>query len=223
MGFKKTLLLASAFALTAMAAPIPDECDDEVSNTAALTAANLIAISPKTASCDGAPFPEECADATTAATALNQAFETYKITTKGEQAAIIAYELFESGDFKYKTNHFPAPGKPGQGTRMMAMPNYVKLYATDVAGAEAVAQAEAKSGDAGLNAVLALVNGDDEKSFGSGAWFVSTQCSADVRAGLVAETEDGWHKFLTECVETEADTSRDPAWVAAIANVQGGA
>jgi hypothetical protein len=223
MGFKKNLLIASAFALATFAASaleIP-ECDDEVSNMVALTATNLIAIAPQTASCDGAPFPEECADAITAATALNKAFETYKVTSKGEQAAIIAYELFESGNFKYNINHFPEPGRPGQGTRMMAMPDYVKQYATAIVGADAVAEAEAKGGDEGLKAVLALANGDDEKSFGSGAWFVSTQCRKDVRAGLVAETEDGWHKFLAECVNTEPNTERDPAWVAAIANVQG--
>ncbi|KAF1833284.1 hypothetical protein BDW02DRAFT_384759 [Decorospora gaudefroyi] len=212
----KNVLLASAFALSTIAAPIPD-CPDEDNNpvnpTPAVTAAQLTAIAPETASCSGAPFPEECADATQAATALSAAFETYQITTPGEQAAIIAYELFESANFKYNKNHFP--GRPGQGTRMMAMPPFVELYATAVAGADAVTQAKAAGGDAGLNAVLALVNGDDEKSFGSAAWFVSTQCSADVRAGLVAGTEEGWHAFLTECVQTTADPTRDPAWVAA--------
>jgi hypothetical protein len=222
MGFKKNLLFATAFALSAFAAPIPDcpdEENDAVGTTAALTAAQLTAIAPKTASCAGADFPDECADATAAATALNKAFDTYKITSTGEQAAIIAYELFESGDFKYKKNHYP--GVPGQGTRMMAMPNYVKLYATAVAGADAVAQAEAAGGDAGRIAVLALVNGDDEKSFGSAAWFVSTQCTADVRAGLVTESEDGWNKFLTQCVGTTADPARDVPWVAAKANMGG--
>jgi hypothetical protein len=222
MGFKKSFLFATAFALSTFAAPLPDYPDEEtdaVSTTAALTAAQITAISPKTSSCAGADFPDECADATQAATALNKAFDTYKIISPGEQAAIIAYELFESGDFKYKKNHFP--GRPGQGTRMMAMPPFVKLYATDVAGADAVAQAEAVGGDAGLNAVLALVNSDYEKSFGSAAWFISTQCSADVRAGLVARTQDGWHIFLTQCVGTEADPARDPAWIAAKANIGG--
>jgi hypothetical protein len=223
MGFKKNFLFATAIALAAFAAPIPEDCLDEevdaVSTTSALTAAQLTAISPKTASCAGADFPDECADATQAATALNKAFETYQITSPGEQAAIVAYELFESGDFKYKKNHFP--GRPGQGTRMMAMPPYVKLYATAVAGADAVAQAEAAGGDAGLNAVLALVNSDDEKSFGSAAWFVSTQCSQAIRAGLDAETEDGWHNFLSQCVGTGVDPTRDPAWVAAKANIGG--
>ena len=116
MGFKKNVLLAGAFAICALAAPVPD-CDEasKAEATGSLTAANLIAISSATASCSGASFPDECADATQAATALNKAFSTYQITSKGEKAAIVAYELFESGDFKYKKNHFP--GRPGQGTR----------------------------------------------------------------------------------------------------------
>lgn len=221
MAFKKNILLASAFALCAMAAPIPD-CPDKhtnaVNTTSALTAAQLTAIAPTTASCSGADFPDECANATQAATALNKAFDTYKITSVGEKVAIVAYELFESGDFKYKKNHYP--GRPGQGTRMMAMPDYVKKYATAVVGADAVSTAEAAGGDAGLVAVLALVNSDDEKSFGSAAWFVSTQCTADVRAGLDAETVDGWHNFLTECVGTTLDPARDTPWTAAKAQIQ---
>lgn len=122
MGFKKNLFCAGAFALGALAAPLPD-CPDRAPATggpAALTAATLIAIAPNTESCAGADFPEECADASTAATALTKAFNTYNITSKGEQAAIIAYELFESGDFKYNKNHYP--GRPGQGTRSKQQP-----------------------------------------------------------------------------------------------------
>jgi hypothetical protein len=218
MGFKKNLLCASAFALAAFAAPLPD-CPERAPETGgALTAATLITIAPQSESCAGADFPDECADAQQAAAALNKAFATYKITSKGEQAAIVAYELFESGNFKFSKNHYP--GRPGQGTRMMAMPTYVEKYATSVAGADAVQKAKAAGGDAGLEAVLALVNSDDEKSFGSAAWFVSTECSDDVRAGLAAATEDGWVKFLTECVQTTATPDRNPAWTAAVANIK---
>ncbi|KAH7399369.1 hypothetical protein BKA66DRAFT_451637 [Pyrenochaeta sp. MPI-SDFR-AT-0127] len=216
MGFKTTILLAGAFALSAFSAPVP-ECSNNTTEpetvTEVLSAKNLIAIAPATASCTGADFPQECADASQAATAINKSFKTYGITSTGEQAALVAYMLFESGNFKYSKNHFP--GRPGQGTRMMAMPPFVKLYATSAVGAEAVTAAEAAGGDAALNAVLALVNSDDEKSFGSAAWFLSSQCTAEVRAGLAAETVDGWHNFLTECVGTTAATERDEPWVAA--------
>ncbi|KAF2627802.1 hypothetical protein BU25DRAFT_431137 [Macroventuria anomochaeta] len=222
---KTTILLAGAFALGALAAPIPDCPDSQTGNnytapgsndkvtTGSVTADQLIQIAPETASCSGAPFPEECADATVAATALNKSFDTYAIKTAGEKAALIAYTLFESGNYKYSKNHFP--GRPGQGTRMMAFPSFIAKYADAVVGADAVATANATGGDAGLNAVLALVNSDDETSFGSAAWFYSTQCTADVKAGVAAETVDGWHNFLTACVGTELDATRDTPWGAA--------
>lgn len=222
----KTFILAGALALGALAAPIPADCaDSQTENTytapaissrattGSVTADQLTQIAPETASCSGAPFPEECADATAAATALNKSFDTYGISTAGEKAALIAYTLFESGNYKYSQNHYP--GRPGQGTRMMAMPTFVSEYATAVVGADAVTTANAAGGDAGAVAVLALVNSDDEKSFGSAAWFYSTQCSEDVKAGVAAETVDGWHNFLTACVGTTLDATRDTPWTAA--------
>ncbi|CBX95538.1 hypothetical protein IAQ61_004369 [Plenodomus lingam] len=215
MGIKRNILFASALAFSVFAAPVPD-CSEEQGNStnkALLSAAKIEIIEPTTATCDAAPFPEECADSKTAAAALNGSFEKYKITAVGEVAALVAYTLFESGNYKYKQNHYP--GRPGQGTRMMAMPNYVNEYTTTVAGADAVAQAEAAGGDAGLVAVLALANADDQKSFGSAAWYLTTKCTPKVRAGLVAETVDGWHNFLTQCIGTTAAAERDPAWIAA--------
>jgi len=67
------------------------------------------------------------------------------------------------------------------------MPPVVKLYAESVAGADAVAEAEAARGDAGLDAVLRLANCNDEKSFGMAAWLLSMQCTTSVRAGLATE------------------------------------
>jgi hypothetical protein len=94
---------------------------------------------------------------------------------------------------------------------MMAMPPFIEKYATSVAGAAAVATAKAQS----LDAILALVNSDDEKSFGAAPWFLTSTCTPEVRAGLVAETTDGWHNFLTQCVGTTAAAERDTPWIAA--------
>ncbi|KAL5116940.1 hypothetical protein ACEQ8H_005158 [Pleosporales sp. CAS-2024a] len=204
--FFQNVLLASALTLGAIAAPQPHKNHAGLLNTA-----KLVAIAPATASCDGSEFPTECADATKAAAAINQSFSKYNITSVGERAALVAYMLFESGDFKYSHNHFPAPGRPGQGTRIMAMPAIIAEYATAVVGAHAVTAAQAQ----GPDAVLALVNSDDNKSFGTAAWFLTTKCTADVRAGLVAETTDGWYNFLTECVQTTLDPARDVPWTTA--------
>lgn len=211
----KTILFASALALSAFAAPVPTECDgtgEGATTKGALTVDQLVKIDPRTKACaTGVDFADECRDASVAVPALNKAFETYKITSPAEQAALVAYELFESGGYKYSHNHFPSPGRAGQGTRMMAMPPVVQEYATAIAGADAVTQALAAGGDAGLEAVLALVNSDDEKSFASAAWFITAKCSADVRAGLQSGSEQGWHDFLTQCVETDPK-GRDDLW-----------
>lgn len=196
------------FALCAVS--IPQSGHD--SQSIILSHEALVKIAKETDSCKGAKFPEECADATRAAKAINTAFERYGISSLGEKAALVAYMLFESGNFKYNRNHYP--GIPGQGTRMMAMPSFVKSYAESVAGADAVAKAEAAGGDAGLDAVLDLANCNDEKSFGSAAWFLSTQCTASVRSGLTTRGMDGWHDFLTACVGTTVTTERDEGWLA---------
>jgi hypothetical protein len=201
-------LLVGIFALCAVSTP---QSGDHSPFTA-LSEQILVRIAPTTASCAGASFPEECADATRAARAINKSFETYGISSFGERAGLVAYMLFESGNFTYNRNHFP--GRPGQGTRMMAMPTFVKPYAESVAGADAVAKAEAAGGDAGLDAVLRLANCNDEKSFGSAAWFLSTQCIAPVRAGLASGGMVGWHNFLTACVGTTVATERDTLWLA---------
>lgn len=216
----KSFFLAGTLALGALAAPVPGgDCNSSDATMPAthnkavggpsLTADDLAMIAPDTLSCNGAPFPDECADAKTAAAALNKAFAKYDIKTTGEQAALVAYTLFESGNYKYSKNHFP--GRPGQGTRMMAMPNFVAQYVAAIADPASVSTATA----AGVDAVLALANADDEKSFGAAAWFYSTQCNAQVKAGVQAETVDGWHAFLTQCVGTEAAPERDQSWVAA--------
>ncbi|KNG44200.1 hypothetical protein DDE82_009072 [Stemphylium lycopersici] len=201
-------ILLGSFALLVVSTPDIDQG----SPFAALTDQVFRRIAPATASCDDAEFPNECADASRAAVAINKAFETYGISSLGQQAGLVAYMLFESGNFKYNRNHYP--GRPGQGTRMMAMPPLVKLYATSIAGAEAVEMAEAAGGNAGLDAVLGLANCNDEKSFGSAAWFLSRQCTASIQTGLATGGIDGWHNFLTACVNTTIVAGRDTLWLA---------
>ena len=66
-----------------------------------------------------------------------------------------------------------------------------------------------------MDAVLALVNGDAD-SFGSAAWFLSSQCSESVRQGLAAGTAAGWQTYLTSCVGATDTSDRDTLWAAAI-------
>lgn len=180
-----------------------------------LSASQIQAIAPATASCDGADFPSECADANAAAGAIAASFSKYSITSKGEQAALLALMLYESGNFKYNIHHFPSPN-PGQGTRNMQSYNYNLQYAKSLFDAQKVAAAEAQ----GPDAVLQLVLGDNE-SFGSAAWFLSSQCSAEIRQGLASGSAEGWTAYLTQCVGTTDTADRDTVWKAALQAMQG--
>ena len=201
--------------LTTLARPTPTPDTTTTSTCHTITPEQLTAIDPTTASCSGTgDFASECADATRAAPALTAAFQKYSIHDPATQAALIAIMLYESGSFKYNHNHFPAPGRPGQGTRNMQMAPYNEKYATELFGAQAVANAKATGTQAAEeDRVLALVQGDAE-SFGSAAWLLSG-CEQGVKDGLATGSMDGWDKYLTQCVGTTHTADRDVAWAKA--------
>lgn len=74
----------------------------------------LVAIAPKSKTCEGAPAAVECRTATQAAPFISKSFQTYNISSPAEQAALVSLMAFETDDFKYNKNHFP--GVPGQGS-----------------------------------------------------------------------------------------------------------
>jgi hypothetical protein len=172
----------------------------------------LITISAASASCDGALYPAECRTAEQAAGPISDSFARYGITNPYEKAALISLMIYETSGFKYAQNYWP--GIPGQGTRNMQSPAYNLLYAESVIPADQLAPVENDP-----VAVLALVN-TDELGFASAAWYVTTQrnCPA-YRPGLQSGSLEGWHAYLTECVQTTATGDRDAVWNSAIALV----
>lgn len=112
----QTLLLTLTLTLTIQttATPLPTTLFTRNRNNAALTESQLVTIAPSSKSCTDAPAAGECATAKQAAKFTSQSFDTYKVTSKAEQAAVISLMAFESGDFKYNKNHFP--GVAGQGS-----------------------------------------------------------------------------------------------------------
>lgn len=91
----------------------------------ALTESQMIAIAPTSKTCDDPPAKGECATAKQAAKFTAQSFDTYDVTSKAEQAAIISLMAFESDDFKYNKNHFP--GVPGQGSKFCLLAFHPRL------------------------------------------------------------------------------------------------
>ena len=173
---------------------------------------DLITIAPDTASCDGAPFPEECASASVAAPNIAQSFSLFNIDSFGAQAALVAIMLFESGDFKYKVNHFP--GVAGQGTRNMQSPAFNTKYADWIAvnGQDtSITQGSVAAASSDPAALLDLIN-TDRWSFASAAWFVSTQCDASQIQALGDGSQSSFESYLTGCVGTTVTEDRIAGW-----------
>lgn len=195
-----------------------------------LSEEKITAISPKSATCDNPPAEGECATAKQAADLISASFDTYKVTSWAEQAAIVSLMAFESGDFKYNKNHFP--GRPGQGSkhtpstpnlkreknklisfaaRNMQFPKFNKKYAATLDGIKD--KAAKLSDDA---AILDLLRNDSNVDFGSGAWFLTSQCTKEVRAELAKGTEAGWKKYIVDCVGTTVTDDRKDYWDRAV-------
>lgn len=184
----------------------------------ASAASQLLIIAPTSNTCSGAPFPSECATADQAAPYLISAMSQYSVTSPPEIAALLSLVAYETGDFKYAINHYPSPGRPGQGTRNMQMPNYNLLYAKSIpalsSSLAAITTASSTEGlsDDELNAIRALVL-PDQYSWGSAAWFLTTQC-ASARAALQAGGQAGYEAYLA-CVGTSATSDRLAYWTRA--------
>ncbi|THC91925.1 hypothetical protein EYZ11_008611 [Aspergillus tanneri] len=154
------------------------------------------AIAPTSSSCDSPPSPGECATAEQAAKNIAASFETYRVTSLAEQAAVIGLMAFESGDFKYNRNHYP--GVPGQGTSIPDIADKLAQVGSDPAG------------------VLDILLNDEAYDFGSGAWFLTTQCTQHVRTQLQSGSEAGWAAYISSCVGTGANEARKAYWTRAV-------
>ena len=98
------------------------------------------------------------------------------------------------------------------------MPNYNLLYAKSIpalsSSLAAITTASSTEGlsDDELNAIRALVL-PDQYSWGSAAWFLTTQC-ASARAALQAGGQAGYETYLA-CVGTSATSDRLAYWTRA--------
>ncbi len=174
----------------------------------------LLLIAPSSISCTGAPNPDECTPSSPALVQLLVAsFQRYNVTTPAEQAALLSWMAYESLSFRYNRNHFPSPGRPGQGTRVMLMPNFVAEFAATFPELQSrLAQAQRQTpGNKDPAKVLDLVL-DDTYSFATAGWFYSSKCSAHQKEALRTGSQEGWEEFVTACVGTTVDKGRQEYW-----------
>ncbi|KAK5946907.1 hypothetical protein PMZ80_001052 [Knufia obscura] len=166
----------------------------------------LTKIAPTSTTCDGAKYADECITAADATQPLIDSFAKYKVATPPEQAALLSWMAYESADFKYVKNHFPDPGRPGQGTRAMMMPDFVKEYGATL---------NVNNADlAGMLDDVIKAGGE----WGAASWYYTSKCSDEIKEGVKTGGKDGWKKFITDCVETtldEGENSREAYWTRA--------
>ncbi|KND92415.1 hypothetical protein TOPH_03211 [Tolypocladium ophioglossoides CBS 100239] len=165
---------------------------------AALDAVQIVQqIAPDATSCPSPPG--DCRTAAQAAPFIARSMHAFGVGCPNEMASVVALMAFESVGFKYKHNVFP--GRPGQGTANMQMAKYNLLYAKAIPAVEGnvtdIASVDGLPDDR-LNWILSLVT-PDEYNFGSGPWFLTTQCGADVRAKLQSNVDDGFQAYM-QCV-----------------------
>ncbi|KAJ3472303.1 hypothetical protein NLG97_g11106 [Lecanicillium saksenae] len=107
----------------------------------------------------------------------------YKICTYPEMAAVLALMAFESVDFRYKHNSLDG----------------VKDKVADVQSVDGLPPDK-------LNYILSLVQ-PDEYNFGSGPWFLTTQCKPEVREALKANVDSGFEAYMA-CVGVSVTDER---------------
>ncbi|KAF4126249.1 hypothetical protein GMORB2_1495 [Geosmithia morbida] len=162
-------------------------------------------IAPASASC--AAGNTECRTAKQAAPYIFQSFAKYGLDSANQKAAVISLMAYESDNFVYKTNQYP--GRPGQGTANMQMASFNLMYAKSIkATSGAVAEVSSVDGlsDTELDYIIGLVT-VDKYNFGSGAWFLKTQCGNDVMSQLASDVDQGFQAYMS-CVGVEASSDR---------------
>jgi len=222
MHFLAFVTTLAALVSTASAAPTATNSSAEV------TAAQLVAIAPKSASCiNVTSFADECRTADQASPFINAAFAQFHTQSLGQKAALLSLIAFETGEFRFNINHFP--GRPGQGTRNQMMFPFVWKYALDVPEVASQAQSFAptlsvsstvdelnNAPNATKDAVLDLVL-PDKFTWASASWFLTTQCNATIATALDSGTEAGWETYITKCIFTTVTAERKAYYTAALA------
>lgn len=65
---------------------------------------------------------------------------------------------------------------------------------------------------AGPNGIRDLLTSNDLYDFGSAAWFLNTQCSEAIQAGLQSQGAAGWDAYMSGCVGSPPSEDRQAYW-----------
>ncbi|KAJ1675265.1 hypothetical protein EV182_001610 [Spiromyces aspiralis] len=196
--------------------PLVDCMANSDSESGSITSDQLKAAFPSHR-CDVSAANRECATLDEAAAGFNYAFNKYNITRRAEKVAMIALASYESGSFAYNINHYPEPGRPGQGTRAMLMYNFIYKYAMDLYPDE-VKQLSAQGTDSDSddikNEVRALVLNNND-SFASSSWFLVKVAPQFHDSGKLKDhNPDPFADYCKEAVGADWNEGRLEVWTA---------
>lgn len=193
----------TTFALAAVALVTPSaRSAPTIPITSTLTEKMLLSIAPTSNSCAGAGFPAECRTAAQALKPIKDSFVRYEIGNPLVQAAIVSLIAYETDDFKYNLKHYPSV-MPGYGTRNMQKAAYNAVYAKS------------------LGLTMKQLFASDAASFGSAAWYVTTNCPFSTRQKMWTGSDAAWGQYVTECVGAAMDAKRTSYWKKAKASLTG--
>lgn len=207
---KLTTLRTALLATTVLSSPAPTRTlhhSNPLLPRSAQASDIIAAIMPSSTSCASATgqYASDCRTNAQAAGPLISAMAAYNLTHAGQIAAVLALTGVESADLRYK--HNVSPGRPGQGTSAMLMPDNVLKYAQSIP--EVQTGLEQAGGD--VRKVLDLVV-DDKYNFGAGAWWLATQCEAGVVEGLVLASDAAWEAYMGCVGVSVGDSTRLAYW-----------
>ena len=203
------LALAASFITLAQGHPLESQPYAlKPTSSSTLSVPQILAIAPKSSTCEGAPYPKQCRTAEQALPHIVASFHKYGINSAAEKATLIAIMAFETGDFKYNVN--VVPGTPGQGTRNMQSASFNMKYAMSIPSLSAQL-GPVMTGPEGLdnpNGIRDLLTADDNLDFGSAAWYLKTQCGPAVGNNLATGGLAAWQAYITGCVHTTPTADR---------------
>jgi len=187
----------------------------------ATVVSKLLHIAPHSITCKNATRPSECRTATQAAPFLVKSMEAWNITNAREIAALLSVIAFNTDSFKFNT------GKcAGQGTRNMQRDRWNLAYAQTfpelaaplrkITGANFTdtAHSQGALSDTQYAAILDLVL-PDKYSWGSAAWFLTSQCESTRQGLREAHDPHSAYSIYLQCIGTEMSEGRMVFWVAA--------
>jgi hypothetical protein len=162
------------------------------------------ACAPLSVSCANAPIADQCREAPAIANALVASFFKFGIYSVNQMAAITSLMAFESLDFQYKRNQ--GAGNFGQGTANMQSAAFNLLYAKSIPELapqfQQFSSADAMTPDDKEALLDALM--PDEYNFGSGPWFLTTQCGQEVMNLLDSSPDAGFDAYM-RCIVVPMD------------------